>query len=172
MNDFIIVFQFTDYASKLTDAYVSLGVGVVGALVIGLIVFRCLRKNSDFNSLSKSGFLLLFIVLYLCNCLLASIIYTSDYSNLLYIYNNNLCQVVEGTVNVLHVQPREGHDKGDIVSINGAQFVINYYNSDVFTYRNTIMHGGVLNDGAYVRIFNCNERIIKVEVKRSVESKP
>jgi len=67
-------------------------------------------------------------------------------------YRNGKYQVVEGLVQVLHEQPATGHTNGDIISVNGKQFEVNYFYLTP-AYRNTLAHAGVLNSGVYVRIY-------------------
>jgi hypothetical protein len=78
-------------------------------------------------------------------------------------YRSGRCHVVEGDVTVLHEQPRHGHDDGDIVSIDGVVFEIDYFGSSG-GYRQTIAHGGLLTDGAYVRVYYHDGHILRVDV--------
>ena len=64
-------------------------------------------------------------------------------------------EVVEGPVQVLHEQPATGHTKGDIITVNGKQFEVNYFYLTP-AYRNTVAHGGVLASGVYARIYYHN----------------
>lgn len=59
---------------------------------------------------------------------------------------------MEGVVHVLHVQPKEGHDSGDIISIAGEEFVIQRFVAGE-AYKQTIAHGGFLTEGTYARVF-------------------
>lgn len=70
-------------------------------------------------------------------------------------YRHGQYQIVEGSVQVLHKQPATGHTKGDIITVNGKQFEVNYFYLTP-AYRNTLAHGGVLNGGVYARIYYCN----------------
>ena len=72
-------------------------------------------------------------------------------------------QVVEGTVQVSHSQPYQGHTSGDKITIDGQSFVIDYFYATP-GYKETIAHGGVLRNGVYARIHHCDGVIIKVEV--------
>jgi len=78
-------------------------------------------------------------------------------------YRHGQYQVVEGQVQVLHEQPATGHTKGDIITVNGKQFEVNYF---YFTpaYRNTLAHEGVLGSGVYARIYYHNGEILRVDV--------
>ena len=76
------------------------------------------------------------------------------------------CEVVQGTVAVLHEQPWGGHDSGDRILIDDVEFTINYYFSSL-AYRRTISHGGHLTNGRLVRICHINGDILKIEVAGS-----
>src|SRR5439155_15394148 len=66
-------------------------------------------------------------------------------------YRQGHYEVVEGPVQVLHEQPATGHTKGDIITVNGKQFEVNYFYLTP-AYHNTLAHGGVLG-GAFTRAF-------------------
>jgi hypothetical protein len=72
-------------------------------------------------------------------------------------------EVVEGPVQVLHEQPATGHTRGDIITVNGKQFEVNYFYLTP-AYRNTVAHGGVLASGVYARIYYHNGEILRVDV--------
>ena len=56
---------------------------------------------------------------------------------------------------MLHEQPATGHTKGDIITVNGKQFEVNYFHLTP-AYHNTLAHGGVLGGSVYARIYYCN----------------
>jgi len=70
-------------------------------------------------------------------------------------YRDGRYQIVEGQVQVLHEQPATGHTKGDIITVHGKQFEVNYFYLTP-AYRNTVAHGGVLQSGVYARIYYYN----------------
>lgn len=92
----------------------------------------------------------------------------SDFNTLAKLYKNKHYKVVEGVVNVIYEQPKSGHDKGDIIKINGKEFEINYF---VMThaYSQTIAHGGVLKEGVYAKVFYYDDKILRIDVKESQE---
>ena len=77
---------------------------------------------------------------------------------------NNQCDVVEGTVQVLHEQPYGGHDAGDHIRIGNRDFTYNYY-SGMLGYHQTIAHGGQLKDGVAARLHYLGDMITEVEIK-------
>jgi hypothetical protein len=80
-------------------------------------------------------------------------------------YRHGQYQVVEGQVQVLHEQPATGHTKGDLITVNGKQFDVNYFYL-TRAYRNTLAHGGVLAAGVYARIYYHNGEILRVDIRK------
>jgi hypothetical protein len=80
-------------------------------------------------------------------------------------YRHGQYQVVEGPVQVLHEQPATGHTKGDIITVNGKQFEVNYFYLTP-AYRNTLAHGGVLNSGVNARLYYYNGEILRVDIRK------
>jgi len=80
-------------------------------------------------------------------------------------YRNGQYQVVEGQVHVLREQPATGHTKGDIITVNGKQFEVNYFYLTP-AYRSTLAHGGVLEGGVYARIYYHNGEILRVDIRK------
>jgi hypothetical protein len=78
---------------------------------------------------------------------------------------NNQCEVVEGTVQVLHQQPWSGHDAGDHISIGGKDFTYSDY-VESLGYHQTISHDGQLKNGAVARLHYIGDVILKVEIKQ------
>lgn len=91
--------------------------------------------------------------------------YVGRINSLVTVYRERQYQVVEGQVHVLHEQPATGHTKGDIISVNGKQFEVNYFYATP-TYRNTLAHGGVLGSGVYARLYYHNGEILRVEIRK------
>ena len=86
-------------------------------------------------------------------------------NNLVRAYRDGQYQVVEGQVQVLHEQPATGHTKGDIITVNGKQFEVNYFYLTP-AYRNTLAHGGVLQSGVYARLYYYNGEILRVDIRK------
>ena len=80
-------------------------------------------------------------------------------------YRNRQYQVVEGPVQVVHQQPATGHTKGDVITVNGQQFEVNYFYATP-AYRKTLAHGGVLGAGVYARIYYDNSEILRVDLRK------
>lgn len=80
-------------------------------------------------------------------------------------YRDGRYQVVEGRVQVLHEQPATGHTKGDIITVSGKQFEVNYFYLTP-AYRNTLAHGGVLGGGVYARLYYYDGEILRVDIRK------
>ena len=78
---------------------------------------------------------------------------------------NNQCEVVAGTVQVLHQQPWSGHDAGDHIQIGGKDFAYSDY-VEMLGYHKTISHGGQLKNGVAARLHYIGNEILKVEIKQ------
>ena len=66
---------------------------------------------------------------------------------------------------MLHKQPATVHTKGEIITVNGKQFEVNYFYATL-AYRNTLAHGGVLGSGVYARIYDHNGEILRVDIRK------
>ncbi len=87
-------------------------------------------------------------------------------NRLLSAYEQAEYKVAEGIVDVLHMQPRGGHDRGDIVRIGSDEFEINSFR---FTpgYNLTIAYGGVLRDGVYARVYHLKGIIMRIDIRKT-----
>jgi hypothetical protein len=80
-------------------------------------------------------------------------------------YQQKQYQIVEGPVQVLHQQAYIGHGKGDVISVNGQQFEVNYFLATP-AYRNTVSHKGALSTGTYARIYYYDGEILRLDVRK------
>lgn len=71
--------------------------------------------------------------------------------------------VVEGTVELLYEQPKGGHAPGDRIRVNGREFQYSNFRATL-AYRRTVANGGILTNGAKVRLHYLDGAIIKVEL--------
>jgi hypothetical protein len=136
--------------------FLAVGLAVTTAAVTGK--FR-LRKSGGCALAIMTVWCLIwnsFTVLWLASTLLAGWRYTQA-------LREGLCEVAEGTVEVLHLQPAGGYDPGDRIRVDGREFQYSDFEA-VLAYRQTVSHGGVLRNGAKVRLHYLHERILKVEV--------
>ncbi|PYL72356.1 MAG: hypothetical protein DMF26_16805 [Verrucomicrobia bacterium] len=135
----------------------------MAALIGGVTALIYKWRNNEPNSWFGSVFVTAWAVFWLY---LHNFPYVFGHiNNLVRTYQNGQYEIVEGQVQVLHEQPATGHTKGDIITVNGKQFEVNYFYLTP-AYRNTLAHGGVLNAGVYVRIYYHNDEILRVDIRK------
>ena len=83
--------------------------------------------------------------------------------DLLHAYQSGQASIVEGTVTVRHEQPVTGHDKADIVRVDGAELRVHHFRLTP-AYKATIAHGGALTQGAKVRVWHVGTDVLRVDV--------
>ncbi len=141
-----------------------LSVGVA-ALVVAITWIRRLRIPRWWNSrqAGKPSFLLVWSVIWLLGTAIGfSLNFAKSYA-LLRTYSDGTAQVVEGTVHVLREQPAEGHAPGDLVEVNGTELEVDRF---VVTpaYTRTIAYGGALREGARVRVWHHEGKVLRVDI--------
>ncbi|WP_282111283.1 hypothetical protein [Shewanella algicola] len=77
-------------------------------------------------------------------------------------YSNDNYELIEGTVNVLRLQPEHGHAAGDLIEIAGQKLEVDYFTSAP-GYHISIANGGVLQDGVYARVYVYDGLLLKIE---------
>lgn len=164
MDNFTTVFEITkgDNDTSIHMLLIGIFFFILGVVVL---IIKKKRRGRWLENLYIPLFLLV-------SGLFLSLIGGSDLINynkiandLVSAYRNNQYKVVEGTVHVLYEQPKSGHTKGDIISIDGKEFEINYF-IRTRAYHKTISHGGALNEGVYARVYHYKEKILQVDVLR------
>ena len=81
------------------------------------------------------------------------------------LYNSRQYQMTEGIVHVSHVQSVSGHDSGDIFTVGNVGFEVSHFAS-YCAYGKTIAYGGVLTEGAHVKLLYADNRtILRIDVK-------
>jgi hypothetical protein len=163
VSDFVTVFEIARGTNGIfADGCLRMFIGLV-ALVGGVtaLILKC--RNNRSNHWLAPVFAIAWALywLYLHNFpqLFGHI------NGLVRAYRTGQYQVVEGQVQVLHEQPATGHTKGDIITVNGKQFEVNYFYATP-AYRNTLAHGGVLGSGVYARIYYYNGEILRVDIRK------
>jgi hypothetical protein len=162
-SDFVTVFEIARGSNGVfADGCLRLFIGLA-ALVGGVTALIRKRRSNGAKDWLGAVFVTVWALfwLYLHNfpALFGHI------NNLVKAYRDGRYQVVEGQVQVLHEQPATGHTKGDIITVNGKQFEVNYFYVTP-AYRNTLTHGGVLGSGAYARIYCHNGEILRVDIRK------
>jgi hypothetical protein len=157
-SDFVTVFEITRGSNGVfTEEVFRLLVGM--AALIGGVAALIYKPKSWFGSVFVIAWAVFWLYLHNFPYVFGHI------NNLVRAYRNGQYEVVEGQVQVLHEQPATGHTKGDIITVNGKQFEVNYFYLTP-AYRNTLAHGGVLNAGVYTRIFYHNGEILRVDIRK------
>ena len=163
-SDFVTVFEITRNSNGVF-------VGAVFRLLIGLVALigalRVLVRNRRRESRRRDYIGPIFVLVWSLFW-----IYLHNFPHmfghidqLVNAYQQKQYQIVEGPVQVLHQQPKTGHSKGDIVSVNGTQFEVNYFLATP-AYCKTLAHGGVLSAGTDARIYYYNGEIVRVDVRK------
>jgi hypothetical protein len=187
MDEFTTVFLFTEHGNSLAEGQrnaIFLGLylailGLAGIYFTGLRSIRLQSKTRPGLVTMRRSTLTKFLMaiaagLALFSSNLPSDERTDEYARLLSLYNAHQYGVAEGVVHVLHTQAYTGHQRGDIVEINGVKFDVNYFMIS-FGYTTSIAHAGALTQGRYVRIFYDKSRvsddglhnmILRVDVKK------
>lgn len=151
MEDLVEVYIFTQSKNAIFSEDISrLLIGCV-AFVVGIFLFRQAKKDEEAKGIFKAIFVLFWAVVWssIHGALLISQL--NDYSDIVNIYNNGSYSIAEGKVKVIHEEPAGGHDKGDVILVDGTEFEFSYYRH-FFYYHQTISHGGVLKEGVYARL--------------------
>jgi hypothetical protein len=163
VSEFVTVFEIARGSNGVfADACFRLLIGI-GALVGGVAALVLKWKSNGLRSSSASLFVIGWSLLWLY---LHNFPHFFGHINtLVTAYRERQYQVVDGQVQVLHEQPTTGHTKGDIISVNGKQFEVNYFYATP-AYRNTIAHGGVLGSGVYARLYYHNGEILRVDIRK------
>ena len=154
------VFIFTENAQKILGEAQN---NVLGSLVVILASVAVLfylafimisKKKRPIGKIASVGIVfLIFNINSLIDNTQRQQYLTNMYSELTAIYQNKEYKIVEGIVNVLHLEPEGGHDTGDIIKIDGVEFELSCFSGAIFEYNKTIVYGGVLTEGTFARVF-------------------
>ena len=164
MPEFLTVFEITRNSNGVfAGAVFRLLIGVAALIGAWRILIRNRRRESRRRDYIGPIFILIWSLwwIYLHNFPQVF----GHINQLVNAYQQKQYQSVEGPVEVLHQQQATGHSKGDVIRVNGQQFEVNYFYATP-AYHNTIAHKGVLNAGAYARIFYFNGEILCVDVRK------
>jgi hypothetical protein len=163
LSDFVTVFEIATGSNGVFAGEVFRLLIGVAALIGGVTTLILNWKNKSVKSWVGPMFVTAWALFWLY---LHNFPYVFGHVNdLVKAYRHGQYQVVEGPVQVLHEQPATGHTKGDIITVNGKQFEVNYFYLTP-AYRNTVAHGGVLASGVYARIYYHNGEILRVDIRR------
>ena len=163
-SDFVTVFEITRNSNGVfVGAVFRLLIGVVALIGALRVLVRNRRRESSRRDYIGPIFVLVWSLFW---------IYLHNFPHmfghidrLVNAYQQKQYQIVEGPVQVLHQQAYTGHGKGDVISVNGQQFEVNYFYATP-AYNKTIAHKGVLNAGTYARIYYYDGEILRVDIRR------
>ena len=163
VSDFVSVFEIARNSNGVfAEEVFRLLVGIA-ALIGGVTALIVQWKNNGFKSWFGPVFVIAWGLFWLY---LHNFPYVFEHINsLVGAYRDGQYQVAEGQVQVLHEQPATGHTRGDIITVNGKQFEVNYFYVTP-AYRNTLAHGGVLGGGVYARLYYYNGEILRVDIRK------
>jgi hypothetical protein len=163
VSDFVTVFEITTGSNGVfADTCFRLLIGI-GALIGGVTALVFTWKNNGRKSWIAAVFAIGWSLFWLY---LHNFPHVFGHINsLVRAYRERQYQLVEGPIQVLHEQPVTGHTKGDIITVNGKQFEVNYFYATP-AYRNTLAHGGVLRSGVYARIYYHDGEILRVDIRK------
>src|SRR6266567_6798622 len=163
ISDFVTVFEIATGSNGVFAGEVFRLLIGVAALIGGVTTLILNWKNKSLKSWVGPMFVTAWALFWLY---LHNFPYVFGHVNdLVKAYRHGQYQVVEGPVQVLHEQPATGHTKGDIITVNGKQFEVNYFYLTP-AYRNTVAHGGVLASGVYARLYYYNGEILRVDIRK------
>lgn len=166
MNGFETIFEISrDANGVLSDAMIRMTIGII-VLVFGVIGLSVKIKDREKfgKAYYKPGFITFWATLWILFHIPLLELGTSKTESLLEIYQSGKCNITEGVVEVLHEQPSGGHDAGDQIKIGNETFTFSYFTVTP-AYKQTISHGGALQEGAYARLHHYRGKILKVEIK-------
>jgi hypothetical protein len=163
VSDFVTVFEIArDSNGVFADGCFRLLIGIA-ALIGGVTALILKWRNNGAKSLIAPLFVTAWATFWLYMHNFPELF--GHINGLVRAYRDGQYQVVEGPVQVLHEQPATGHTKGDIITVNGKQFEVNYFYVTP-AYRNTLAYGGVLGSGVYARIYYHNGEILRVDIRK------
>ena len=164
MPDFVTVFEITRNSNGVfSGAVFRLLIGVAALIGALRVLVRNRRRESSRRDYIGPIFVLVWSLFW---------IYLHNFphqfghiNRLVNAYQQKEYQIVEGPVQVLHQQAYTGHGKGDVISVNGQQFEVNYFYATP-AYRDTLAHKGALTAGTYARIYSYNDEILRIDIRR------
>ena len=164
MPEFVTVFEITRNSNGVFgDEVFRLLIGVVALLGSLRALVRNRRREKSRRDYIGPIFILVWSVVWIYMHMLPNVF--GHINRLVNAYRDKQYEIVEGPVEVLHQQPATGHSKGDVIRVNGKEFVVDYFHYTP-AYRNTIAHKGILNAGTYARIYYSDGEILRVDVRK------
>ena len=127
------------------------------------LVFCRYKRKRNYVIILKDRFLIVVFFIAAIVGIIFLVYLWIEGNELLTAYRNGDFEIIEGQVEVLHEQPKEGHDRGDIIRINEKEIEINYFRTGP-QYKSTLAHGGILSEGAEVRLCLYKNKILRIDI--------
>ena len=166
MDNYITIYEISscNYGNSI-EHFLTIIAYIVFTIGFLLLSYTIYVNNKKQTSLEKYYAPLFFIIFSILIFILLSFIEDDYKNNVKEILSEEKYETIEGVVHVSHVQPKQGHTQGDIISIDNKTFEINFYKSKP-GYKNTISHGGVLKEGVYARLYTYGDLILRVDISQ------
>jgi hypothetical protein len=171
MTRFETVFDFAQSGwISLLEPYLRL---LIGVIVMGVAIRRLRTPPSPSQKDPRFTFffLLAWGGIWTVFHLPWSISATSTYITLYQEYTTHRYDVVEGSVHVQEIQPAGGHAPGDRIHVGTVSFEVDQWANSP-GYHRSIAHGGILTEGAIVRIWYSNNTILRIDTRQSFVDAP
>lgn len=176
MVEYITIFEIS---RKWTDYFIVLSVicAIIGLSLAAVLIIYVLKNWKNWQTDKKPRkeiiFLIFFILIWGLGWSFGSFVIYSNIrfgNELTGAYYSDNYEIIEGIVEVLHQQPKSGHDSGDLIRINHKEIEFSYFGSTP-AYHQTISHGGVLENGVYVRLYLYKGNILRIDVSKTGKPK-
>lgn len=167
MNDFSTIFVITEETYIQEPYYWGL-LALVGGILF--LVFQLRRKMTSVKGYFASIFLMVWGIIWFVASLDWQVSYNRRLDTYVSLYNEINYEIVEGIVNVQYRGQKEGHDGGDVIVIDKKEFQLSHFTATP-AYHESIVYGGVLRNGVYVRIYHNNGDILRID-KMEINTNP
>ncbi|MCP4143628.1 MAG: hypothetical protein GY755_25635 [Chloroflexi bacterium] len=175
MGEYNTVFIFTEKANLQWTGSGELGINIILFIAISIWVLYSLHSVLFNNNRKYISHFILSVILFL---FMSAGIWSNyeevkrwrnEYEDLQKRYVSEDYNIAEGTVDLIQVGRRGGHDGGDIIQIDGIEFSISFFER-TYAYSQPIRYGGALLHDVVARIYyyvddHDDYKILRVDVK-------
>lgn len=163
MQHFSVIFEIGRNANGLLASALFRGaIGLIALTFGALIAQRRYVGKAALRAYLGPLFLAIWGALWLAAHLPLLEMALIDLGRLASAHRAGLDEALVGRVHVLQRQPLHGRAGPEIVEIDGKRFEIDFFRATP-GYRQTIAHGGVLKEGAFVRVRHYEGLLLEVE---------
>ena len=161
INEFKTVFVITE-ESYIREPY-YLGLLVLIAGIVWLFV-QMRKQNKTVNNYFYPFALIIWGLFWFGTSINWQNSYNKSLDNYVSLYNQNKYEIAEGYVEVQCHERKEGHDVGDIIKVAQETFKLSHFTATPL-YHESIVYGGVLREGVYVKIYHNDGDILRIDIK-------